>query len=322
MHEKDEVSLGPQQSFPYIYKKSLSLCWLFYLVNVLQRWLVSLGSYSGFSSPPMYGDFEAQRHWMEITRNLPIAEWYHNTTKNDLMYWGLDYPPLTAFVSYAFGSIMQYLDADMIALGTSRGYETLGSKSMMRSSVILADLLVLFPAVYYCVSVMYRSELRAPAYDKWRLKTLTAYLILSQPSFLLIDHGHFQYNNISLGLTAAAVALIYHDHDFLASVAYCLALNFKQMTLYFAPAFGLYLLSKCCYGDKCILHLIKLSAAVVVTIGLLWLPFCLYRPPGSTCLSSWQQSTISKWSSDRIILIRSLFSCTSHLPSCTWLIWR
>lgn len=294
MHEKDAVSLGPQQSFPYIYKKSLSLCWLFYLVNVLQRWLVSLGSYSGFSSPPMYGDFEAQRHWMEITRNLPMAEWYHNTTKNDLMYWGLDYPPLTAFVSYAFGSIMQYLDADMIALGTSRGYETLGSKSMMRSSVILADLLVLFPAVYYCVSVMYRSELRAPAYDKWRLKTLTAYLILSQPSFLLIDHGHFQYNNISLGLTAAAVALIYHDHDFLASVAYCLALNFKQMTLYFAPAFGLYLFSKCCYGDKCILHLIKLSVAVVVTIGLLWLPFCLYRPLGSTCLSSWQQSTISK----------------------------
>ena len=24
----------------------------------------------------MYGDFEAQRHWMEITVNLPANEWY------------------------------------------------------------------------------------------------------------------------------------------------------------------------------------------------------------------------------------------------------
>jgi alpha-1,3-glucosyltransferase len=66
----------------------------------------------------MFGDFEAQRHWMEITIHLPIGDWfvpldllfadwgssvdrgscdnrYRNTTDNDLLYWGLDYPPLT-----------------------------------------------------------------------------------------------------------------------------------------------------------------------------------------------------------------------------------
>ena len=284
----------PQQFLLHFYEKSVSLCSLFLVVNVIQRWLVSLGSYSGSSSPPMYGDYEAQRHWMEITRNIPMAEWYYNSTNNDLMYWGLDYPPLTAFVSYAFGFVIQYLNSDMIALTSSRGYETPTSKVIMRSSVILSDLLVLFPAVYLSVRVMYRSASRAQTYEKWRLKTLAPYLILSQPAFILIDHGHFQYNNISLGLTAAAVALIYCDHDFLASVAYCLTLNFKQMTLYFAPAFGVYLLSKCCYGDKCILHLMKLSVAVLITFGMLWLPFCIYRPLVSTCLSSWQQSTIDE----------------------------
>lgn len=27
----------------------------------------------------MFGDFEAQRHWMEITINLPIDEWFKRT---------------------------------------------------------------------------------------------------------------------------------------------------------------------------------------------------------------------------------------------------
>ena len=32
-------------------------------------------SFSGFRKPPMFGDFEAQRHWMEISYNLPVNEW-------------------------------------------------------------------------------------------------------------------------------------------------------------------------------------------------------------------------------------------------------
>ena len=47
----------------------------------------------------MFGDYEAQRHWMEITVHLPIRQWY----TYDLQYWGLDYPPLTAYVSWICG---------------------------------------------------------------------------------------------------------------------------------------------------------------------------------------------------------------------------
>lgn len=55
----------------------------------------------GFNAPPMHGDFEAQRHWMEITRHLPISQWYFH----DLDYWGLDYPPLTAYHSWVLGQM-------------------------------------------------------------------------------------------------------------------------------------------------------------------------------------------------------------------------
>ncbi|XP_057489474.1 probable dolichyl pyrophosphate Man9GlcNAc2 alpha-1,3-glucosyltransferase [Actinidia eriantha] len=67
---------------------------------ILLRVVVSFHPYSGVGKPPKYGDFEAQRHWMEITLNLPACEWNRNSTTNDLSYWGLDYPPLTAYQSY------------------------------------------------------------------------------------------------------------------------------------------------------------------------------------------------------------------------------
>lgn len=47
----------------------------------------------------MYGDYEAQRHWMEVMVHLPLRQWY----TYDLPYWGLDYPPLTAYVSWICG---------------------------------------------------------------------------------------------------------------------------------------------------------------------------------------------------------------------------
>ena len=71
------------------------------LASAWIRWCIGLGSYSGQSTPPMYGDYEAQRHWMELTIHLPIPKWY----KYDLQYWGLDYPPLTAYVSWLCGIV-------------------------------------------------------------------------------------------------------------------------------------------------------------------------------------------------------------------------
>ena len=50
-----------------------ALCVFF--AAVLFRSCVSLHGYSGEGVPPMYGDFEAQRHWMEVTVNLPPAAW-------------------------------------------------------------------------------------------------------------------------------------------------------------------------------------------------------------------------------------------------------
>ena len=36
---------------------------------------VGLGPYSGAGDPPKFGDYEAQRHWMELAIHLEPSEW-------------------------------------------------------------------------------------------------------------------------------------------------------------------------------------------------------------------------------------------------------
>ena len=94
------------------------------------------------------GDYEAQRHWMEVTLHLNVGEWYYY----DLSYWGLDYPPLTAYVSYICGYLSHVLvGPESVALFDSRGYEDSLHKSFMRATVLFLDVFIYFSAVYVLV---------------------------------------------------------------------------------------------------------------------------------------------------------------------------
>ncbi|KAF0512370.1 ALG6, ALG8 glycosyltransferase [Gigaspora margarita] len=224
------------------------------------RWAVGLNPYSGYNTPPMYGDYEAQRHWMELTLHIPINRWYYY----DLDWWGLDYPPLTAYVSWICGKIGSILDPTWFALDSSRGYESDESKLFMRSTVLICDYLIYVPAVLVFVNWWF-------AGNSWKKRELAVLLILLQPALILIDHGHFQYNSVMLGLTLWAVNCFFYDHDVLGSIFFCLALSFKQMALYFAPAIFSYLLGKCIKND--IRGVMKLGITVIVTFGIVFYPF-------------------------------------------------
>jgi hypothetical protein len=106
----------------------------------------------------MFGDYEAQRHWMELTLHTPLYQWYTHTTLNDLQYWGLDYPPLTAFQSWVCGVWMRSVEPASVALTTSRGWESYRSKLAMRFTVIVSDLLFTLPAVHLFVRAFYGRE--------------------------------------------------------------------------------------------------------------------------------------------------------------------
>ncbi|NXG78350.1 ALG6 glucosyltransferase, partial [Baryphthengus martii] len=221
----------------------------------------------GAGKPPLYGDYEAQRHWQEVTYNLPIRQWYFNTSDNNLMYWGLDYPPLTAYHSFVCAYVAKLINPDWIALHTSRGYESQPHKLFMRTTVFVADLLVYIPAVVlYCFSLKETST----------KKKASALCILLYPGLILIDHGHFQYP-LSLGFALWGVICLSHDWDLLGSAAFCLALNYKQMELYHSLPFFCYLLGKCFkkgLKGKGLVLLTKIAGTVVASFAVCWLPFC------------------------------------------------
>ena len=96
--KEETIEKIPSEYFPF---KNGNL--VIIVIAILFRLLVGLHSYSGAGVSPVFGDFEAQRHWMEITLNVPLKDWYRNTGTNDLKYWGLDYPPLSAYWAYITG---------------------------------------------------------------------------------------------------------------------------------------------------------------------------------------------------------------------------
>ena len=236
------------------------------LLAVSVRLFVGLQGHSGRARPPLYGDFEAQRHWCEVTAHLPVGEWYAGRhAANELAYWGLDYPPLTAYHARLVGALGSRLQPHSFALGRSRGAEDAATVQLMRASVVASDALVYLPAV-----LLWHAGRASPA----------AAFALLQPALLLVDHGHFQYNGVCLGLVALAAALMGADADslsgqLLGSAMFVMALNFKHMAMYYALAFFCFLLSRACRLGSlraAVARVALLGVVVIGTTALIWAP--------------------------------------------------
>lgn len=238
--------------------------------TIWAKWTVGLGGYSGHATPPMHGDYEAQRHWMEITLHLPTREWYFY----DLPYWGLDYPPLTAYVSYLCGLVAHCINPSWVALDTSRGVENAESKVFMRATVLVLDLLVYIPAIVWFTRLWWTSRSR-------RTQNIALLTILLQPSLTLIDNGHFQYNSVMLGLTVLSLNLLNSGQDVLGAIAFVFSLCFKQMALYYSPAIFAYLLGRCISlpSSKGYVHLAKIGATTIISFLVLFAPFIFQAFP-------------------------------------------
>ncbi|XP_054458778.1 dolichyl pyrophosphate Man9GlcNAc2 alpha-1,3-glucosyltransferase isoform X2 [Anoplopoma fimbria] len=308
------------------------------LLCLVVRWGVSLNSYSGAGKPPMFGDYEAQRHWQEVTYNLPLQEWYFNTTENDLNYWGLDYPPLTAYHSLICAYVAKSINPEWVELHKSRGYESPTHKLFMRATVLVADLMIFIPAVVlYC---LYLTD------GSLKKKVSTVFCFLLYPGLILIDYGHFQYNGVSLGFALWGVLALGLGWDALGSVAFCLALNYKQMELYHALPFFCYLLGKSVklgLMGRGLFLLVRIASAVLVTFALCWLPFLsdpeqamqVVRRIFPVARGLFEDKVANTWCSLNILIkIRSIlssdsqiylsFACTvlAVLPSCIRLLTK
>ncbi|KAF1765169.1 hypothetical protein GCK72_005121 [Caenorhabditis remanei] len=227
---------------------------------------ISLNPHSGESQPPMFGDYEAQRHWMEITLNLPIEQWYVNGTLNDLLYWGLDYPPLTAYHHNLLGVIAYKINKSWVELTDSRGFESVAHKMFMRISAIVPFYIFYLPPLIF---FYLNSKKTSP---------MSYALALLYPALLVIDNGHFQYNSISLGMFLATYVFLTNNFTILGSMFFVAALNYKQMELYHALPIFVFILARSINKAQpldSVFKIAKIGAVVISTFILIWLPFIL-----------------------------------------------
>ena len=83
---------------------------------------------------------------------------YENTTDNRLQYWGLDYPPLTAYHSWLCGAVASHINPSWVSLHLSRGFESYHHKLFMRYTVLAVDVMVYFTAAVVFSRLVYRNK--------------------------------------------------------------------------------------------------------------------------------------------------------------------
>lgn len=137
----------------------------------------------------------------------------------------------------------------------------------MRFSVLLVDAIFLIPPI-----VLLSKEMNK------RIGYLLILVVLLKPDVILIDHGHFQYNSLILGLILLSFYFLLNKRYYLVCILYTIAVHSKQMATYYSLAFLAALVGltfKEYYHNKVkiIAELAKYASIVVAVSLIIWAPW-------------------------------------------------
>ncbi|PRP84505.1 dolichyl glycosyltransferase [Planoprotostelium fungivorum] len=176
-------------------------------------------------------DFDVHRNWMAITNSLPLSKWYYEDTSE----WTLDYPPFFAYFEWALSQLAPIdIDPDLLDIRPDP-YRSWTTLLYQRLTVIASDIVLVLAALYYT------STLRT---DKQKLIVFA--VIILNAGLLMLDHIHFQYNGMLLGLLLFSITCLQKGRHITGSILFAICLHFKHINLYCAPAYFTYLLSHYC----------------------------------------------------------------------------
>lgn len=149
----------------------------------------------------------------------------------------------------------------------------------MRATVIASEYLIYIPGLVIFVR-LFGKQAGTSRYDQ----SVALAALLLNPALMLIDNGHFQYNSVMLGFTLLALCCFVSDHLYWGSFFFVLALGFKQMALYYAPAIAAYLLGLCVFPVIDLTRFLLLALTVLGTFTALVLPLILLSGPSISYL--------------------------------------
>jgi alpha-1,3-glucosyltransferase len=179
-------------------------------------------------------DFEVHRNWLALTHSLPPGEWYTENTSQ----WTLDYPPLFAWFERALASVAARVDPGMLTISVEP-YESFATVVFQRCTVMAADLVLFCGVLYQTSPSMLGPSSRCGISSRALALTLVAF----SPALLMVDHVHFQYNGMVIGLHVCALAAAHAQRPVLAAVLFSVLVHTKHIFAFAAPAMAAHLLA-------------------------------------------------------------------------------
>jgi alpha-1,3-glucosyltransferase len=238
-------------------------------------------------------DFDVHRNWLAITHQLPLSEWYFDDVNGTTVHT-LDYPPNFAYFEWTLANnpmtqmILPEHDRCLQLLPDSDNDPSDACVAFQRSTVILSDLVLWIGAYIACHAMHHKSIGKA---------TISFLLIVFNPGLLWLDHIHFQYNGMMLGILLASLGLLmrgnnstadspsYHFCHLGGAALYAILVNFKHLYLPLGPLYLFYLLKTYCLdsssGSNRLLmdRFLMLATITGGTLLVPWIPFLLQENP-------------------------------------------
>lgn len=207
---------------------------------------------------PLYHstDFEVHRNWLAITHSLPMSEWYTEHTSE----WTLDYPPLFAWFERAIALIAKQVDGNMLSIN-NLNYASDLTIIFQRSSVIFTELVLILAVCLHCKR------------SKQNAIELLMLLIVFNPGLLIVDHIHFQYNGLLLGMLMLSLIALQSEMFLVSALLFAILLNMKHLFAVAAPYYFVYMLRKYCVGKRAYIRFVSLGIVVIFIFGLSLGPF-------------------------------------------------
>jgi len=223
-------------------------------------------------------DFDVHRNWKALTRHLPRDEWYFDNINGTTVHT-LDYPPSFAYFEkmWSTNMITEYLlkrkwlkERCLALLPDTDNDVDMTCVVFMRTTVIISDV-VFWWGAWIASTTAITSDTTE--------QHLTFLLMTLNPGLLWLDHVHFQYNGMLLGILLASLGFLLKPtttfHVFMAAVLYTLLLTMKHLYICLAPLYLVFLIKHYCvvHGTFQVWRFLHLAGITVTCIILLFLPF-------------------------------------------------
>ena len=150
------------------------------------------------------------------THSRDASRWYADQHHKN--QWTLDYPPLFAMYEAGFAKIASKVDAKIVQ-ESERTSRSLACIRFQRATVVLTELASLGTAVRAATAGDARSALA----------------FAGSGALLLVDHVHFQYNGLLLGLLVYALFMLRRGDHVKAGALFALLCCAKHLFLTLAP---------------------------------------------------------------------------------------